>query len=422
MFHHHEKTTKPARIKPCHDLIAITPPAILLSEGRRPALLNNIIESTALDAARFNSLCLTLLHHFGNHCQRLPETAHSYYALPGGLLDHALNRTEAALQLFRQYLVLGHESEPSEEQKRWIYALYSASILQGIGKLQLDYRVNLYDKIGHLLKQWNPLLDHLTTHASYYDYEFIAGSEDDLRHRLNLVLACQLMPEAGFAWIAEDPDVLAAWLALLNEDMSAAGILAAILERADAIAIQRDLNELLAKHVATGGSRPAKLTTFIDTAPESIIEKDRILGAEFLKWLTQALEKGQFPFNKAPLLMMPAGLIMGPEIFKLFMRDHPEVRLWQAVQKGLLSLGLHRREQMGENKIVLEKYAIALPDQVQLHHPTTGKTTTVSAIELIHRQQAPGHPEAMNHLSLSGKWQTMEANTSKLQSGLFHRE
>ena len=43
------------------------------------------------------------------------------------------------------------------------------------------------------------------------------------------------MPVSGFAWIASNPQVLAVWLALLNEDQRSAGTLGAILIRADAI-------------------------------------------------------------------------------------------------------------------------------------------------------------------------------------------
>ena len=201
--------------------------------------MQKIAESSALDSARFDNLCLKLLHNFANQCQSLPETANSYYALPGGLLDHALNRTEAALHLLRQQMVQEHDAELSEEQKLWLYALFSAAILQGIGKLQLDYRIELFDINGLLTRPCNPLLEGLASSSKYY-YEFIQGSEDDLRRRLNLLLAYQLMPESGFAWIAGNPQVLAAWLALLNEDPNAAGMLGRILERADAIAIQRD--------------------------------------------------------------------------------------------------------------------------------------------------------------------------------------
>lgn len=394
MFHHHEKKTKTTHIQSTHHLISIATPVVLLAEARRPALLQNIMNACAMDSARFNNLCMKLLHDFVHHCQRLPETANHYYALPGGLLDHALNRTEAALHLFRQTLVQGSEEALSEEQQLWLYALFSAAILQDIGKLQLDYQIEQLDIHGQLLKQWNPLLTPLSSVGKYYHYEFLPGSEDDLRHRLTVLLAYQLMPESGFAWIASEPNVLATWLALLHGDANAAGVLGAILERADGIAIQRDVHEFLLKHARASGARQGRISTFIDAGSEAAAEKEHLLGAEFIKWLAQEINKGRLVINKAPLMLIQAGLVMSPETYQLFMRDHPEIKHWQAVQKGLLSWGLHRHHADNPaalNQIVLAKYAVVLPEKMQLHQ-----------------------------LSLSGEWQ--KHDTVEPQSGYSHHD
>ncbi len=421
--------------KPLKDLIAIAAPARLLAEMKREALIQKITESCALDTERFNRLCSKLIHNIANYYQLLPESANRYYALPGGLIDHALNRTEAALHLFRQHLLQDQQAELSEEQKLWLYALFSASLLQGIGKLQLDYQINFFDNKGHLLKTWNPLLDKPASTGHYYHYEFTKGSEDDLRHRLNIVLALQLMPESGFSWVASEPDVLATWLALLSEDPHSAGMLGAILERADAIAIQRDIHEYLIKNTSTGGARAGRVSTFIDSTPESSGEKEHLLGAEFIKWLTQELKKGLICINKIPLVVIPTGLIMSREVFQLFMKNHPEVKHWQAVQKGLISWGLHRtnadghaisqiedpKTQKTHEGILLENYSVVLPDEVQFHHPDTGKESTVSAIQVAQLQQSD-NPAPLSRLSLSGKWELANINSASLQSGYTRRE
>lgn len=414
---------RPTQSRPLQDLTAVVTPKALLTENRRPGLLQKITESCALDTSRFDSLCLKLLHNFTDHCQSLPETANSYYALPGGVLDHVLNRTEAALHLLRQQMVQGQDGELSEEQNLWLYALFSAAILQGIGKLYLDYRIELFDVNGQFSRRWNPLLESLASNARYYHYEFTDGGDEDFRRRLNLLLAHQLMPNSGFAWIAGNPQVLKAWLALLNEDPNAAGMLGLILERADAIAIQRDLNAFLIRHGAVSGGRGNRIGTFID-APESIIGREQAVGAEFLKWLTQELQKGRFSINKLPIMMFPAGLHMSKETYEFFMRDHPEMKLknWQAVHKGLMSLELHHREDNDQNGIVLDKYTVALPEEMLLYDLDTNNERTVTALEMMHIQKSPDNPEPLHHLTQSGQWQVVEANTAALQSGYSRRE
>ena len=422
MFHRHEIKTRPGQSKALQDLIAVATPKSLLAEKKRISLVQKIQESSTLDASRFDELCLKLLHQFSNHCQLLPETANSYYALPGGLLDHALNRTEAALHLFRQQMVQGESAELSEEQKLWLYALFSAALLQGIGKLQLDYHIELHDTNGVFSKVWNPLLEDFSGNTKYYHYEFAQGSEDDLRCRLNLILAYQFMPKAGFAWIASNPDVLAAWLALINEDPNSAGMLGLIFERAEAIAIQRELTVFLIRQTSSTGGRPNRVSTFIDTLPESTHEKELALGAEFIKWLNQELTKGRFCVNKIPVMMLPAGIHLSPEVYQWFMRDHPDVKHWQAVQKGLFALGLHHRNPHAREGFTLHKYSVALPDKVHVVDPVSGQEKIVSAIEIMRTQQSPANPEPLHQLNPSGQWQEIESSSAELQTGFTRRE
>ena len=432
LFHRHGKKVKLAHAKPLKDLVAIIPPPQLLLEGRRQDLLQKIEASSALESSRFEGLCLSLIHNLINHCQSMPETSNSYYALSGGLLDHALNRTEAALSLFRQYVVQEEGADFSEEQKLWVYALFSAGILQGIGKLQIDYHVDLFDVNGQLLRKWNPLLESMASVGAHYHFEFQPEGETDLRCRLNLLLARLLMPANGFAWIISNPEVLAVWLALLNEDTRSAGTLGAILIRADAIAIQRYFYEFMIKGGGARGGRPNRNTSFVDTVPESILEKERLLGVEFIKWLTIQLQSGQIMINKAPLLMVPGGLLMSTEIYKWFVREHPEYKNWQAAQKAFLSLGLHslgtdgsatsRFEQTNTQQMhsgnVFAKYAIVLPETMQYVHLKTGEVSSISAIELVHQAQfnhdfshleRNAHSSLLNQLSVAGHWQPVEA-------------
>ncbi len=428
MFHRHTRKNKLAHAKPLKDLTAIIPPPQLLLEGKRPDLIKNITKFSALDSSRFESLCLNLIYNLVNHCQSLPETSNSYYALPGGLLDHALNRTEAALGLFREYIVPGEGGELSEEQKLWLYALFSAGLLQGIGKLQTDYRVDLFDANGQLLKQWTPLLESMSSVAGHYEFEFQPEGEGNLRCRLNLLIARLLMPASGFAWIISNPEVLAIWLALLNEDADSAGTLGAILIRADAIAIQRYFYDLLATAAARSG-RGNRIGTFVDNVPETVPDK-RIMGVEFIKWLTEQLAKGVIMINKAPLFMVPGGMLMSEEVFKLFVREHPEFKNWQAaqVQAGFLSLGLHslgadgnilsRFEQANtqpmQTGIVFAEYGVALPESMKIHNLKTGEIASISATEVIHmaqfnqhhfnRQEQSASHQPLNHLTASGEW------------------
>ncbi|WP_423202363.1 conjugal transfer nickase/helicase domain-containing protein [Legionella beliardensis] len=432
MFHRYSKKGK-GQSKPLKDLTRILPAEDILAEEKRAVLLQELRIACSLEKARFDSLCLSIIHNLINHVQTLPETSNSYYSQAGGLLDYALNRTETALNLFKKFVLLEENSDYSEEQRLWQYALFSAALLQGIGKLQIDYLVELYDNNGQFLKLWNPLLESLVSVGSHYSYSFQKETDIDLRRRLNILLARSLMPTSGFTWIVSDAQVLAVWLALLNEDPHTAGTLGAILIRADAIAIQRYLNQLNLKFANTKTNRYGRASTFTGTVPESVNDIEQQMGIQFIQWLTKSLESRIIMINKAPLFTVPGGLLMSPEIFKWFVREHPEYKNWQAVQNGFLSLKLHQvgsdgnvisrfeqsNTQQMHSGVVFGNYAIALPTTVQLHNPKTGKSDTISDIELIHLAHFSSHltpphqkttTNSLEVLNATGQWQKKDPN------------
>ncbi len=426
---------------PPKDLIAILPSTKLLHDAKRQALLEKIRESMGFEAARFESLCFCLIQSLANFCQSLPESANQFYSLPGGMLDQALNRTEAALTLFRELIVQEPGLPLTEIQELWLYALFSAALLQGIGKLRMDFNVSLFDHQGQALSQWNPLLESMLTVGSYYQFEFLPEGDRSLRGRLNLLLARSLMPASGFAWIASNLDVLAVWLALLSEDARGAGTLGALLIRANAIALQRFLQLLNVK----GAGRANRMGTFIDTVPESLADKERLMGAEFIKWLNQQLASRLILLNKAPLLMVPGGLVVCAELFQWFLRGNPEYKNWQAAQKAFLSLGLHeaagdgsslsrfeqKEHQSVQDGILVSDYAAILPDSMDVYHSQSGETSSVSVLEVVQRIEsgasdynliAPVTAQTqISHLDAKGQWTPVDANPQQPVAGNKHR-
>lgn len=439
LFHRERKSTLSMQRKSIKELTRIVTAGQFLAEERRQTLLKKMRVLTHLEMSRYDSLCTTLIDNLVLYCQSLPETNNSYYSQPGGLVEYALNRTEAALSLFQELIVHEQPGTLSEEQMLWQYALYSAAILQGIGKLFVDYRVNLFDAQGRLLKEWNPLLESMGSIGQYYAYEFQKEPEIEFRRRLNLLLAKALIPASGFSWIASQGEVLAVWLALLNEDERSAGTLGAILIRADAIAIQRYFTEFMLRGIHHPGGRYGRAGTFSGGVPETLLEKEQNAGFEFLQWMIKALDEGRIMINKAPLFMVPGGLLMCPEMFQLFVREHPEYKNWQAIQNGFLALGLHhcnadgsvlgrfeqKQNQIMHSGIVFSKYAIALPASVNVQL-LSGKVESMSALELVNKAQyhtqltqqhnalvAPG----IQKLNAAGQWQTVEVTGQTLQPG-----
>ncbi len=390
LFSHQRKSNAPGLSRPLKELTHMMGVAQFLADPKRHPVLDKIKELIYFEPARYDSLCHPLVKNLIEYCQNLPATANSFYSHAGGLVDYALNRTEAALTIFQQFVGNEQGEVLSEEQRLWQYALFSAALLRGIGKLYSDYRVNLFDNKGHLLKLWNPLEEPLHHTGSYYDYEFHKEADPDFHPRLNIFLAKLLMPSSGIVWISSNRQVLMVWLALLNEDERTAGTLGAILIRAEAIAIQRYLNHLIGKHSTNSLGPYGKAGTFSGGA-DSLLVREQSIGAEFIQWLKQSLASGLIVMNKAPLFIVPGGLLMSKEVFELFVREHSEYKNWQAVQNAFLSLGLQQQQgqrtanKSGHSGFVLTNYEFLLPDSFQIDQDK--KTTTTSAVNHILKNQ-----------------------------------
>jgi len=388
---HHATQTK---------LTAMLPPQRLLAEGKRPERIKSIKKTSFLEPSRFDTLCQTLMHHVLNYTQQLPETSNSYFSSPGGLFDHALNRTVAAVELFKQIALADPEAHLSEDQQLWWYALFSAGLLRGIGKLPLDYSIELYNDKSQLIKAWEPLLEPLAKTARHYHYEIINSEHDELfRRRLNLIFAQQLMPKEGFAWLTKNLDVFAVWLELLSEDSASSHILALILDRADAIAIQENLLEHLPP--IHHHEQPSKrIGTFMDNPTETPGDRERLAGTEFIQWLITSLEAAKLTMNQVPLFNVAGGTMIGPEAFKLFVREHPEFKNWLAVQQGVMALGLHEPALDGTpaEKGLLIKGSVVLPNSFKLKTSNTAKATRTTALELLNNNK-------IEQLSKTGQWE-----------------
>jgi hypothetical protein len=300
-----------------------------------------------------------LVHAFAEFVQQLPETRNSYFCKPGGFMEHALMRTTSALSMCRAYF----SSESPEKNKHrlsatetlWMYTLFAACIFNGIGKVFSDMTIELYDSEKKHIDRWTPFeAGMLQTKASYYDYDYEEARHADLfSRRVSVLLAKQLIPFKGFAWISSDKEALSLWLALLEDNPRDAGTLGPFLIRADALAINtffdekrlqreymvldpeaRDEIDLLSKE------KEEQLLKELEEKEKFIItDKDKSFfrnsrdrtdkannanriaaekrnpntqaGIEFLKWLTNQFKAEQITFN-TEVFYLPTGLIFLP--------------------------------------------------------------------------------------------------------------
>jgi integrating conjugative element relaxase (TIGR03760 family) len=393
--------------KPIGHLNAVLSAQQLLQQDRRKHLLHEIQQRLYFNQTKFDALCLPLLETVALYCQQLPDSTCYYYANRGGLLNYVLNRTNAALELLQSCLLLNDTSTCTEEQLMWIYALFSAGLLQGLGKLYSDYKIEVFDSKGKYLETWNPFVGKALQTDTYYSEQFVHDHDVDFRRKLNLFLAKQLMPEIGLTWLASNAEIFAIWLSLLNEEDDATKMLNAILSRATIIAQQNYLHEFLDQKTDATQLIGKKFVEGAEYKPVS--EPDFILGAHFLNWLNIALANGNLQLNKMPgLMLMRDGLFVHIEIFKQFLREHPQYKNWRNVQRAVAAWNLHasnkdflQQKSSKEEGLMLDLSVIS--DTLHVYNAETKNVEIRSGLKI---NSLLNHPElpVMQQLSANGKW------------------
>lgn len=430
MFYREERKSplakKPAGLK---NLTAIESFEVLLKDKKRQDALQQIKQNLTYQAGHYQKLVSPLIANVAMYYQHLPETS-LYFSQPGGSLDRALYRTEAALNLMRQLMVKDQSGSPSENQKTWLYALFSASMLQGMGKLYTEYQVNIHNSMGALVKEWEPLLEDMPTVGDYYRYQFIREDRDSeaLRKHITLLLAQQLMPKAGFALLSAHPEIFKAWLGLLEEERDCAGSLAAILDRADAVAMQKYLSDYLAENDYVLEQGSGRIGSFLDSVPENTIERERAIGAEFLIWVRDALESGKIVLNQEPIRaeIYPAGVALSAEVYDMFLQEHLKLKSKFIIQRAVSAWNTHSLLEQSETeheKQTLSKLYLdnaILPESVKVQDKKTGHIATVRTLDLVHDMEAyskdyPRRPTVVHQLDLGGAW------TTKTEEALTHQ-
>lgn len=418
----------------------------LLLKKKHRQLIEQCSQLLDFEEEHINIYITPLIHSFVEFIQYLPETRNSYFSKPGGLLDHALMRSASALSMCRAYFSAQasdkNNTRLSTTETLWMYALFSASIFNGIGKIFSDLTVELYDEDNKHIDRWNPFKgDMLTIKKAYaYDYCFEEARYIDLfSRRLSIVLAKQIMPDPCFAWLSTDKEVLSLWLALLEDNQRDAGTLGPFLVRADAMAIntyfdEKQMNQafnaldldlsaeeektenqeekenrersenrlekekMLLRFSATFGSSEDKPAAGSENEKAQKRNANTQGGIEFLKWLTNQLKSNQLNFNEG-VFYMPAGAIFLPTpLFEEFRRKHPFYKSHLDVIAEFNKLQLHVKNKEtndmhtfvrqntadGAKKIqgiILSNGQLILPKKVNIRL-TTGQTHAVEATEL----------------------------------------
>ena len=266
-----------------HDALPIQSGAVLLSatEERRK-LLVEIERLAGVTPALFSEYYRSGLTRYAEFVQALPASYDHHHARPGGLLDHTLEAVAAALSL-RQGSVLPPQAtaeQVAREEQVWTWGVFTASMLHDAARPLMDQRIELFDKRGESLGNWQPWLGTMN-HASacYYRVRFRLDREYRLHEKAVLLIASQILPTKGLAWLADNPVLFGYWIATVSGDWEHAGPLGEIARKGDQTSVAADVGS-------------GKTPSFMHGATGKPLHRRLLLA------LRELLKSGDLPINQ----------------------------------------------------------------------------------------------------------------------------
>lgn len=321
----------------------------LLVHPKRKFLLEKIKHNTYLDDSNYELLYQPLISQLVEFVQMLP---YHTGGIPGSLMDYSLERAELALRLY-------HQQMPDDPNPLEAYALFSAALLQDVGKVMSQQKIMICNEAGVVSAEWLVCEGTLVSKGEYYKIRVLENELVGLAQAVTPILARQIMPPLGFAWIWDNHFVFRLWLAMLTgEGSSIGGMLIEILQL---------VYKMLDSEHLKNNLPPLAIEI---TDPE-----ETALGEAFLAWLKEQLRQGAIindPASPAHILSTGDLFLEAPLLFKNFCESYSRRVDWVVVAKQFNYLGLTK---LSGSDVKFDQYYAKYPESIAREQAVKGLST-----------------------------------------------
>ncbi len=269
----------------------------LLADNHYQTLLQEIKQLSGMPESHFRELYRPAINRFAEFVQLVAEEPQN--AL-GGLLNLGLARGYLGLRQFAESGV-SLDADPLIN-----YAVFTAGLFYDVAKVISQQKIVICDIAGNYLQDWFPYLGSMIDQGAqfYKMYPYHSTIYQALNHDAAALLARQLMPHEGFAWLSSDLEIFIDWLDALRGDQGTEG---------------RRIGRLLAliRHEDLLGLMKRLLQGNV----ELILPKEMPLEDQFFIWLREGLANGTIAVNTQEALvhLLDDGEIyLNNEVFKQF--------------------------------------------------------------------------------------------------------
>lgn len=253
-------------------LFPIAPADVLLASNQCKTIIKDIRQTVDISDEHFDVLYQSLINSFIEFVQLLPVNNE---APLGSLMNRALLRALFVLKQQR------NEDEDHQPDPLLVYTLFSGALLFDVGFVTNDHTVMISEKDGTFVKEWLPNKGKMQqSDGGYYRVRCGGGMPSEFSRHATLLFAQQLMPPAGFNWIAQEVDAFNSWITMLNNEKELTSDLSLYLNYANKKIIDEAEKENFSA-VGIGVLEP----------------EETALGDDFLEWLKRGLDIGTISIN-----------------------------------------------------------------------------------------------------------------------------
>lgn len=211
IYHMPKRPTVPmgARIYP------VKPSKDRLKLGQFQEMIHQIKSTVAMPSDLYMNCYEKLIDRYAEFVQLMPERI-DY--LSQSMLGNSLKRSCLITNHFQTLVKVTHGKSffQSERGARLLYAVFSSSLLFRVAKVIADKQIIVCDKDGKFIQNWVYFSGPLKQYGHYFKFRSTVVLSDAIISNMTIILAKQLMPSLGMAWLTEDREVLEAWFRALN--------------------------------------------------------------------------------------------------------------------------------------------------------------------------------------------------------------
>lgn len=283
-------------------VLPVWPSAKLLAATRHQTLFNEIQELSALPEAHFKALYRPAINHYAEFVQVLAEEPSGGL---GGLLNLGLARGVLALRQFANEAGSKIDADPLVN-----YAIFTAGLFFDVAKVISQQEIAVCTNTGNYVQAWYPYLGSMVEqHLEFYKiYPYETSVYQALNHDAAALLARQMMPHEGFAWLSSDLELFIDWLASLRGEQGEGGR-----------KISRSLSLI----------RSEDILNFMKHLPQILVEvitpAEMELEDQMYIWLREGIANGSIAINnhEAGVHILDNNILyLNNELFKRFLEMH----------------------------------------------------------------------------------------------------